>query len=299
MQKVANSSPLISVVIPCHNARNFLPSTLASLRAQSLTNWEAIIIDDGSEDNSADIAWSATQTDSRIKLLYQSNWGVSQTRNRGVENARAQYVAFMDADDIWHAEYLGEILKFMSEKPERDVGFARVRFIDEHAVPTGAFSQSKLKDLTVADLMAGNPTTTCSNLVVRREAFLKSGGFKKGLNYAEDQLWLLQMHLSGSLIEGLDRVLVDYRTNTSGLSSDLEAMRRGWDTMVADLQQQFPDALEASISPARARNLLYLSKRAWRTGKGVNAAFSYLKQSLTVHWPALPSAVFHAIQSRI
>ncbi len=299
MQKIANNSPLISVVIPCHNARNFLPSTLASLRAQSLTNWEAIIIDDGSEDNSAEIAWSATQTDPRIKLLYQSNWGVSQTRNRGVENARAHYVAFMDADDIWHPEYLEEILKFMSEKPERDVGFARVRFIDEHAVPTGAFSWSKLKDLTVADLMAGNPTTTCSNLVVRREAFLKSGGFKKGLNYAEDQLWLLQMHLSGALIEGLDRALVDYRTNNSGLSSDLEAMRRGWDTMVADLQQKFPDALEASIGPARARNLLYLSKRAWRTGKGVSAAFSYLKQSLTVHWPTLPSAVFHAIQSRI
>lgn len=299
MQNASHSSPLISVVIPCHNARNFLTYTLRSLRAQTLTNWEAIIIDDGSEDNSAEIAWSVTQSDVRVKLLYQSNWGVSQTRNKGAETSRAPLVAFLDADDIWHPEFLAEMHKFMTEKPARQVGFSRVRFIDEQSIPTGAFSQSKLKDLTVADLMAGNPTTTCSNLVVRRDEFLKSGGFKKGLNYSEDQLWLLQMHLSGALIEGLDRVLVDYRTNSSGLSSDLEAMRRGWDTMVSDLQQQFPDRIEASIGPARARNLLYLSKRAWRTGKGPITTFTYLQKSITEHWPTLPSAVFHAIQSRI
>jgi hypothetical protein len=186
----------------------------------------------------------------------------------------------------------------MQAKPERAVGFARARFVTLEGTPTGAVSRSKLKKLSTADFLAGNPTTTCSNLVVRRDTFLKSGGFKKGLNHAEDQLWLLQMHLNGHLIEGHDKILLDYRTNNAGLSSDVEAMRSGWDEMVMTVQSMHPDAITLALPRARARNLLYLAKRALRTGKGLPTAVSYVLASLRADWPTLPLAISSAIQAR-
>ena len=291
--------PAISVVIPCYNAKKFLSETLAALRAQTFTDWEAIVIDDGSTDSSADIVWGLTQADCRINLSWQSNCGVSFSRNRGAELAKANIVAFLDADDIWHPNFLKEMHEFMQAKPERAVGFARARFVSREGAPTGAVSRSKLNNLSTADLLAGNPTTTCSNLVVRRKAFLESGGFKKGLNHAEDQLWLLQMHLNGHLIEGHDSVLLDYRTNNAGLSSDVEAMRKGWDDMVATIQSMYPDIITPALPRARARNLLYLAKRAMRTGQGLPTALSYLRASLKAHWPTLPLAISAAIQARI
>jgi glycosyltransferase involved in cell wall biosynthesis len=291
--------PAISVVIPCYNAKKFLSATLAALRAQSFTNWEAIVNDDGSTDNSSDIAWGLSQADKRISVSWQTNWGVSFSRNRGAELAKADIVAFLDADDIWHPNFLKEMFAFMQAKPERIVGFARARFVTLEGSPTGAESRSKLKDLSTADFLAGNPTTTCSNLVVRRDAFLKSGGFKKDLNHAEDQLWLLQMHLNGHLIEGLDNILLDYRANNAGLSSDVEAMRRGWDEMVMTVQSMYPDAITPALPRARARNLLYLAKRAMRTGQGLPTALSYVRASLKADWPTLPLAISAAIQARI
>ncbi len=291
--------PAISVVIPCYNAKKFLSATLSALRAQSFTDWEAIVIDDGSTDNSSDIAWGLSQADKRISVSWQTNWGVSFTRNRGAELAKADIVAFLDSDDVWHPNFLQEMFDFMEAKRERAVGFARARFVTPEGTPTKAVSRSKLKNLSTADFLAGNPTTTCSNLVVRRDAFLKSGGFKKGLNHAEDQLWLLQMHLNGYLIEGHDRILLDYRTNNAGLSSDIEAMRRGWDEMVMTVQSMYPDVITPALPRARARNLLYLAKRAMRTGQGFPTALSYLRASLKADWPTLPLAISTAIHARI
>lgn len=291
--------PAVSVVIPCYNAKKFLSETLGALRAQTFTDWEAIVIDDGSTDNSSDIAWGLSQADKRISVSWQTNWGVSFSRNRGAELAKADIVAFLDADDVWHPNFLKEMFAFMQAKPERSVGFARARFVSLEGAPTGAVSRSKLKKLSTADFLAGNPTTTCSNLVVRRDAFLKSGGFKKGLNHAEDQLWLLQMHLNDHLIEGHDKILLDYRTNNAGLSSEVEAMRRGWDEMVSTVQSMYPDVITPALPSARARNFLYLAKRAMRTGKGLPTALSYVRASLKADWPTLPLAISAAIQARI
>ena len=291
--------PAISVVIPCYNAKKFLGATLAALRAQSFTDWEAIVIDDGSTDNSSDIAWGLSQADKRISVSWQTNFGVSFSRNRGAELAKADIVAFLDADDVWHPDFLNEMFAFMQAKPERAVGFARARFVTFEGTPTRAVSRSKLKNLSTADFLSGNPTTTCSNLVVRRDAFLKSGGFKKGLNHAEDQLWLLQMHLNGEVIEGHDKILLDYRTNNAGLSSDVEAMRKGWDEMVMTVQSIYPNIITPALPRARAQNLLYLAKRAMRTGQGLPAAFSYVHASIKADWPTLPLAISAAIQARI
>ena len=107
------------------------------------------------------------------------------------------------------------------------------------------------------------------------------------------------MHLDGQLIEGHNKILLDYRTNNAGLSSDVEAMRRGWDEMVSTVQTLYPDIITPALPSARARNLLYLAKRALRTDQGLPTALSYVVASLRANWPTLPLTISAAIQARI
>lgn len=112
----STNHPFFSVIIPAYNAGSFIEFTLQSVYKQSFTNFEIIVINDGSTDNTRDIL--DTQTDSRIKIVHQKNSGVSTTRNRGIQLAQGEYLAFLDADDIWLPNHLEIAHDFFSNYPE-------------------------------------------------------------------------------------------------------------------------------------------------------------------------------------
>ena len=89
----------VSVIIPAYNAMNYLPQTLKSVLQQTFTDFEILIINDGSSDDI--VEWSSQISDSRVKLISQINQGVSAARNTGIRNAQGEYIAFIDADDLW------------------------------------------------------------------------------------------------------------------------------------------------------------------------------------------------------
>ena len=91
--------PIVSIITPCYNAAQYMGKCLDSLRNQDLQEWEAIVINDGSKDNTASIGKRYAEIDSRIKFLTQRNEGVSIARNRALEIAQGKYVFFLDADD--------------------------------------------------------------------------------------------------------------------------------------------------------------------------------------------------------
>ena len=103
----------ISIVIPLYNKEHYIEDTIKSVLAQTYSNWEAIIIDDGSTDASAKIVQSIP--DSRIRLYQQANQGVSKARNHGIELATGDYIAFLDADDQWKPNYL-ETMNLLAEQ---------------------------------------------------------------------------------------------------------------------------------------------------------------------------------------
>lgn len=280
-------SPAVSVVIPLHNAERYISATLQCLQHQTMPDFEAIIIDDGSSDGSAGIVEAVAASDCRFRLVRQENAGVSATRNRGAALASCDILAFLDADDLWHPDFLQHMLAFMAARPETPVAFAGVRFVNAQAAPTGAFARSYARTLTAKDFLAGNPTTTCSNLIVRRAAFLASGGFKLGLNHAEDQLWLLEMHLNGHDIAGMSEVLVDYRTNDAGLSADTRAMAKGWDELARHALLLAPHAVRCALPSAKAINRLYLAQRALRTRRDMKTAFHHGLEALCSHMPTV------------
>jgi len=285
-----------TVVVPCFNGSQFIVATLESVRAQTLADWHLVVVDDGSTDETRTIVEDLAARDPRIVLELQLRGGVSSARNRGAALAQGEWIAFLDADDVWHPEFLERLSVFLSAKQACTIGFARVGFIDQDGKPTGEHSRSKLTELSASDFLTGNPTITSSNIVIRRTAFEKVGGFSPGMNHVEDQLFLLRAALMGMCIEGLDEELVFYRTNANGLSSNLEAMRHGWEVMASRAEFEFPTEIAALVPSARARNLLYLARRALRLRRPPGETFDFLMATVASYpaalwrwpWPTLP-----------
>lgn len=109
-------TPLISIITPCFNCGKFIAETIESVQAQTYQNWEMIIIDDSSEDDSVDIARRYAVADSRIKVsVCTDNGGAAVARNKAIEMSKGEYLAFLDADDLWVPTKLEKQLRFMQE----------------------------------------------------------------------------------------------------------------------------------------------------------------------------------------
>ena len=109
-------TPLISVVIPAYNAEQFLDETLESVLSQTYENWECIIVNDGSTDNTESVAKKWCEKDARFRYFYKENSGASDTRNLGIKEARGEYIAFLDADDLYMPNFLEVCIENLVEK---------------------------------------------------------------------------------------------------------------------------------------------------------------------------------------
>lgn len=107
---------LVSIITPCYNGAKYIAQTIDSVLAQTYARWEMIIVDDGSKDNSEQIVRAYMEKDSRIKFLQQANAGSAAARNNGIRSADGQYIALLDADDLWDPEFLEDQIRFMTEK---------------------------------------------------------------------------------------------------------------------------------------------------------------------------------------
>src|SRR6266496_2052417 len=109
--------PIISIIIPVYNGDTYLDAAMKSVQAQTLTDWELIVIDDGSIDDTAAILANAAP-DYRRTVIHQENTGLAGARNRGLAVARSELVAFLDVDDEWHPSYLAQMQAALASVPE-------------------------------------------------------------------------------------------------------------------------------------------------------------------------------------
>lgn len=280
-----NASPAISVIMPAYKASATIEASVASVRAQTLRNWELIIVDDGSPDDTAAVAKSLAAKDSRIRVISRENSGPSIARNRAVDHAKADVLAFLDADDFWAPERCLGMLTELDERPNTGVLFSRTRFIDAKTLKLGTFTPHYAR-LSAAQIMAENVVCSTSNIVCRREVFKQSGGFTAGLNYAEDQDWLLRIALESDWdIRGVDAEWFFYRSAEDSQSADLEAMRAGWIQMVGSACIDYPEKAPRAVRKAYGPSHRQLARRALRMSRP-NAALRYLTSALR-HDPLL------------
>ena len=124
--------PQVSIITPCYNASRYISQTIESVLSQTYTDWEMIIIDDGSKDNSDAIIQKYVEQDSRIILIKQPNGGSANARNHGIREAKGRYIALLDADDLWLPDFLEKQLAFMKEKNAICV-YSSYKRIDENS----------------------------------------------------------------------------------------------------------------------------------------------------------------------
>ena len=130
---------MISIVTPVYNAASFIQKTIEMVQAQTYTDWEFLLVDDGSKDNSVEVieAFLEKNPDNRIRLINKGvNEGAALTRNRGIKEAKGRYIAFLDADDVWLAHKLQTQMEHM-EKTNAGFVFSAYEFGDEEAIGTG------------------------------------------------------------------------------------------------------------------------------------------------------------------
>lgn len=192
---------MISVVIPLYNKEQSITTTLKSVLAQSYTDYEIIVVDDGSTDNGAALVENIitkcqmTNDQCQIRLLHKENGGVCSARNRGIQEAKGEYVALLDGDDIWDKEYLAEQVKMIRDFPEAamwGINYAEMysgRLVRKLATGLPEGYRGYVKNYfqlpnRISDLYCS------SNVVIRKDVFEKVGFFDERIKYAEDNdMW--------------------------------------------------------------------------------------------------------------
>ncbi len=186
-----DESPTISVIMPCYNAEQHLDISLQSLQAQSFTNWQLIAVNDGSIDATWALLENWALRDKRIHALDQVNTGAAKARNNGLSVVRGKYIAFLDADDTWHPDFLADTLNMLSANPDTGIAYCGWQNIGlpggqgEPYIPPDYESNNKLKVL-----LRDCPWPIHAALI-RTELIQEEGGFDEALSSCMDfDLWL-------------------------------------------------------------------------------------------------------------
>ncbi len=244
----STSPPLVSVVIPAYNTELFIGGTLNSVLSQTYRNIEILVVDDGSQDNTADIVKQMSAKDNRIILLHQANSGTAAARNLAIENARGEYIAPIDADDIWLPINLEKQVACMSDSgPSVGVVYAWSVDIDENGSPTGEFRACKIEGEVYATLLCHNFIGNASSSLIRRLCLDKVGHYsrnfmRQGAQGCED--WELYLRISKYYqFRVVPEFLIGYRRSANSMSSDCDAMEKSHQLMLHILQQEHTDTL--------------------------------------------------------
>ncbi len=233
----------VSVILPCYNQAQFLDETLQSVFNQSVSNWECIIIDDGSTDHSAQIAKQWVEKDTRFQYHYKRNGGLSSARNFGLQKASGTYIQLLDSDDIL------ELKKF--EKQLKDLEVAPISICDytpfDHV--TGKFNEgrylSPFLDQTdykreIVSEWEYRKSIPCHTVLFERsliEAHRLS--FKESLDNHEDWVFWVQLFYFADGISNRNEKLARYRIHNRSMSVDFVAMKKGFLQAATILQEFF------------------------------------------------------------
>ncbi len=218
---------LISIVIPSYNAKKFIAETIDSVINQSYTNWELIIIDDGSTDNSKLIINEFCKADNRIKYYYQNNSGVSVARNNGIRKAKGKYIALLDADDVFEKENLKTKINILESNKNFHWVYSNNYYADENINivkegPKGT-DQNILDSILLykGEVVPG----PCSNLVFLKKCFDEGVVFDQNFSTTADQDFTIQL---ASKFKGyyIDEPLWRYRILNNSMSRGIALMEK-------------------------------------------------------------------------
>ncbi|MBQ7528787.1 glycosyltransferase [bacterium] len=214
LQYLAKDKPIISCVMPIYNCEATLDQAIRSVIWQNFTQWELILVDDGSDDHTLDIASQWSQRDKRIKIVVQEHGGIVKALNRGLQECRGQFVARMDGDDISHPQRFREQYQYLQKNPQIDLVGCKVRLFPRKYLTEGMLRYERWLNITRGrrisrDIFVESPLVHPS--VMFRTKLIEEGFQYEEGNWPEDyQLWF-RLWLQGKKFAKIDKVLFYWR----------------------------------------------------------------------------------------
>lgn len=215
---------VVSIIMPAYNAEKFINEAVDSVLSQTYKDWELIIINDASSDNTGEIV--DKYDDNRIRVFHLSkNSGVSFSRNYGISQAVGKYIAFLDSDDVWKKNKLEEQVRIVRKNDNIGLVFTGSGFIDENSKKY-SYILNVPKTITYRDLLKQN-IISCSSVLIQKEHILK---YKMEHDFMhEDYASWLQMAKNNIRIVGINKPLLLYRISRNSKSSNkIKAAKMNW-----------------------------------------------------------------------
>ena len=276
--------PAISVIIPAYNSQNTILSTIESVQKQSFSNLEILVIDDGSQDETVEVVNSIE--DERIKVKSFQNGGVSLARNRGISLAKGEYIAFMDADDLWTSDKLELQLTALEKHPEAALAYSWTYIMSEdgekvHKCHPIYHQGDVYKELLIYNFLL----SPGSNILVRKAAIDSTGDFDTSLSHYEDWDFCLRLAINWYFVV-VPKYQVFYRQSSNSASSNIEAFEKSVLTVIERSFQYAPKEIQYLKSKSIASShlywtQLYLTRVAGFAG--VNQARKHLFKAISLY----------------
>jgi len=272
--------PLISVIVPAYNAEAFIAQTLKSVLSQTYSNIEVLVVDDGSQDRTPEIVKLIAQKDRRVRLLWQSNAGVAAARNLAIQKSRGEYIAPIDADDIWYSQKLEKQVQLMLEvEPSVGLVYAWSAYINEEGLLTGSGQASILEGEVYIPLIYSNFLGNASTPLIRRTCFKQVGGYNcqlKENNAQGCEDWELYLRIAEYYqFRVVPEFLLGYRQVLGSMASNCTSMARSYHLVIADVQQRHPEIHPIIYQWSSSNFYFYLAGKSNQCGDYWNT-ISYL-----------------------
>jgi glycosyltransferase involved in cell wall biosynthesis len=224
------SKPLVSVIVPVYNGEDFLADALASIRLQDYCPLEIVVIDDGSTDGTGELAVTLGQD---VNWIQQQNRGPAAARNAGLAIAHGEFIAFLDADDLWPPGKLQSQIDLLLANPAVEIVLGCIQGVGYSGIPPSLATDAKGSFLGVH----------LGSAVFRKSVFTKVGSFDENLRYSEDHDWFFRAREQHIAIISIPQVTLLYRRHGSNMTLDKNT--KGY---------QLTRVLKRSLDRRRARN---------------------------------------------
>jgi glycosyltransferase involved in cell wall biosynthesis len=290
------AEPLVSVILPVFNGEEFLGDAIESALMQTYRNIEILIIDDGSTDRSRMIADTYAARDARVRVIAQPNSGVARARNRGISAARGEFIAPLDADDLWAPTKIERQVRCMLEEGD-DVGLVYCWWvwIDAVGLILDRSPRWSARGNVFQLLLQINFTGNASVPLFRRRCLEHAAGYDETLAAAaaggcED--WQLALSIAErSRVAVVPELLVGYRRRPDSMSTACDTMWRSQQRVMQSLKQRRPDIAPALFRNSGKQFALYLAGLSFWAGD-LSGAFRWgLRAGFRLPWLIFPSVV--------
>lgn len=237
----------VSVIVPCYNHAQYLPETLDSVLAQTYPNWECVIVNDGSPDNTEEIAKKYLGKDRRFKYLKQENKGLAAARNAGIQHSDGEYILPLDADDLILPSYVEKAVNHFSMVPETKLVYCRAELFGvqncEWALPPYSY-----------DTLIWRNCIFCS-AIYRRHDYDATTGYNPNMKHGlEDWDFWLSLLIQDDIVYRIEEVLFRYRTKHNSMVTEL--VKEHTEDMYIQLYKNHKEIYEPYMEDYQSRIVL-------------------------------------------